>query len=126
MTQSDALYIDRQLVARLDEAQTLADWEARLADGRAAFSFATPSSPMPPMRVTVSGKDVYKRQLQLWNRPVLHREAEFHLRDFGVLLRRFRLCRGSLRFGICSRSRFRQPAPFHQHRPCLLYTSRCV
>ncbi len=36
MTQSDALYIDRQLVGRLDEAQTLADWEARLADGLAA------------------------------------------------------------------------------------------
>ncbi len=36
MTQSDALYIDRQLVERLDEAQTLADWEARLADGLAA------------------------------------------------------------------------------------------
>ena len=36
MTQSDALYIDRQLVERLDEAQTLDDWEARLADGRAA------------------------------------------------------------------------------------------
>ncbi len=36
MTQSDALYIDRQLVERLDEAQTLADWEARLADGVAA------------------------------------------------------------------------------------------
>ena len=35
MTQSDALYIDRQLVERLDEAQTLADWEARLADGLA-------------------------------------------------------------------------------------------
>lgn len=36
MTQSDALYIDRQLVERLDEAQTLADWEARLAYGLAA------------------------------------------------------------------------------------------
>lgn len=36
MTQSDAPYIDRQLVERLDEAQTLADWEARLADGVAA------------------------------------------------------------------------------------------
>ena len=36
MTQSEALYIDRQLVERLDEAQTLADWEARLADGVAA------------------------------------------------------------------------------------------
>ena len=36
MTQSDALYIDRQLVERLDEAQTLADWEARLVDGLAA------------------------------------------------------------------------------------------
>ena len=36
MTQSDALYIDRQLVERLDEAQTLAGWEARLADGVAA------------------------------------------------------------------------------------------
>ena len=36
MTQSEALYIDRQLVERLDEAQTLADWEARLADGLAA------------------------------------------------------------------------------------------
>lgn len=36
MTQSDALYIDRQLVERLDEAQTLADWEARFADGLAA------------------------------------------------------------------------------------------
>ena len=36
MTQSDALYIDLQLVERLDEAQTLADWEARLADGVAA------------------------------------------------------------------------------------------
>ena len=33
MMESDALYIDRQLVERLDEAQTLADWEARLADG---------------------------------------------------------------------------------------------
>ena len=47
--------------------------------------------------------------LQLRNRPVLHREAEFHLRDFGVLLRRFRLCHGCLRV--------RQPAPFNQHRP---------
>ena len=36
MTQSDALYIDRQLVERLDEAQTPADWEVRLADGLAA------------------------------------------------------------------------------------------
>ena len=36
MTQSDALYIDRQLVGRLDEAQNLDDWEARLADGVAA------------------------------------------------------------------------------------------
>lgn len=36
MTQSDALYIDRQLVERLDEAQTLDDLEARLADGLAA------------------------------------------------------------------------------------------
>ena len=35
MMQSDALYIDRQLVERLDEAQTLDDWEARLADGLA-------------------------------------------------------------------------------------------
>ena len=35
MTQSDALYIDRQLVGRLDEAQNLDDWEARLADGLA-------------------------------------------------------------------------------------------
>ena len=36
MTQSDALYIDRQLVERLDEAQTPDDLEARLADGLAA------------------------------------------------------------------------------------------
>ena len=36
MMRSDTLYIDRQLVERLDEAQTLADWEARLADGLAA------------------------------------------------------------------------------------------
>ena len=36
MMESDALYIDRQLVERLDEAQTLDDWEARLADGLAA------------------------------------------------------------------------------------------
>ena len=36
MTQSDALYIDRQLVERLKEAQTPADFEAELADGRAA------------------------------------------------------------------------------------------
>ena len=36
MTQSDALYIDRQLVERLDEAQTPDDLEARLADGVAA------------------------------------------------------------------------------------------
>ena len=35
MMESDALYIDRKLVERLDEAQTLADWEARLADGLA-------------------------------------------------------------------------------------------
>lgn len=35
MMRNDALYIDRQLVERLDEAQTLADWEARLADGLA-------------------------------------------------------------------------------------------
>ena len=36
MMRSDALYIDRQLVERLKEAQTPADFEARLADGRAA------------------------------------------------------------------------------------------
>ena len=36
MMQNDALYIDRQLVERLDEAQALADWGARLADGVAA------------------------------------------------------------------------------------------
>ena len=36
MMQSDALYIDRQLVERLKEAQTPADLEARLADGVAA------------------------------------------------------------------------------------------
>ena len=36
MMESDTLYIDRQLVERLDEAQTLDDWEARLADGLAA------------------------------------------------------------------------------------------
>ena len=36
MTRSDALYIDRQLVERLDEAQTPDDLEARLADGLAA------------------------------------------------------------------------------------------
>ena len=36
MMESDALYIDRQLVERLDEAQTLDDLEARLADGLAA------------------------------------------------------------------------------------------
>ena len=36
MTQSDALYIDLQLVERLDEAQTPDDLEARLADGLAA------------------------------------------------------------------------------------------
>ena len=35
MMLSDALYIDRQLVERLDEAQTPADLEARLADGLA-------------------------------------------------------------------------------------------
>ena len=35
MMESDALYIDRQLVERLDEAQTPADLEARLADGLA-------------------------------------------------------------------------------------------
>lgn len=36
MMESDALYIDLQLVERLDEAQTLDDLEARLADGLAA------------------------------------------------------------------------------------------
>ena len=36
MMESDALYIDLQLVERLDEAQALADWGARLADGVAA------------------------------------------------------------------------------------------
>ena len=36
MMRNDALYIDRQLVERLDEAQTLDDLEARLADGLAA------------------------------------------------------------------------------------------
>lgn len=36
MMRSDALYIDRQLVERLKEAQTPADLEARLADGVAA------------------------------------------------------------------------------------------
>ena len=36
MMESDALYIDRQLVERLDEAQTPDDLEARLADGVAA------------------------------------------------------------------------------------------
>ena len=35
MMQSDALYIDRQMMERLDEAQTLDDLEARLADGLA-------------------------------------------------------------------------------------------
>ena len=35
MMQSDALYIDRQMMERLDEAQTPADLEARLADGLA-------------------------------------------------------------------------------------------
>ena len=35
MMRNDALYIDRQLVERLEEAQTLDDWEARLADGLA-------------------------------------------------------------------------------------------
>lgn len=36
MMRSDTLYIDRQLVERLKEAQTPADFEAELADGRAA------------------------------------------------------------------------------------------
>ena len=36
MMESDALYIDRQLAERLDEAQTPDDLEARLADGVAA------------------------------------------------------------------------------------------
>lgn len=35
MMQSDALYIDRQMMERLDEAQTPADFEAPLADGLA-------------------------------------------------------------------------------------------
>ena len=35
MMQSDALYIDRQMMERLDEAQTPADFEALLADGLA-------------------------------------------------------------------------------------------
>ena len=35
MMQSDALYVDRQMMERLDEAQTPADLEARLADGLA-------------------------------------------------------------------------------------------
>ena len=36
MMRSDTLYIDRQLVERLKEAQTPADFQAELADGRAA------------------------------------------------------------------------------------------
>ena len=36
MMRSDALYIERQLVERLKEAQTPADFEARLAEGLAA------------------------------------------------------------------------------------------
>ena len=36
MMRSDTLYIDRKLVELLDEAQALADWGARLADGVAA------------------------------------------------------------------------------------------
>ena len=36
MMRSDTLHIDRQLVERLKEAQTPADFEAELADGRAA------------------------------------------------------------------------------------------
>ena len=36
MMRSDTLYIDRQLVERLKEAQTPADFEARLAEGLAA------------------------------------------------------------------------------------------
>ena len=39
MMQSDALYIDRQMMERLDEAQTPADLEARLADGLATGLF---------------------------------------------------------------------------------------
>lgn len=68
MTQSDALYIDRQLVERLDEAQTLADWEARLADGVAAemlkgcriqdgkFTFETPLDDRDPICWQVYGE----------------------------------------------------------------------
>ena len=67
MMESDALYIDRQLVERLDEAQTLADWEARLADGVAAemlkgcriqdgkFTFETPLDDRDPICWQVYG-----------------------------------------------------------------------
>ena len=68
MMRNDALYIDRQLVERLDEAQTLDDWEARLADGVAAemlkgcriqdgkFTFETPLDDRDPICWQVYGE----------------------------------------------------------------------
>ena len=67
MMQSDALYIDRQLVEQLEEAQTPADLEARLADGLAAetlkgcriqdgkLTFETAPDELDPVRRQVYG-----------------------------------------------------------------------
>ena len=83
MMQSDALYIDRQMMERLDEAQTPADLEARLADGLATgllkgcriqdgrFTLETVQDDRDPVRwqvyatlpVSYTHLDVYKRQL---------------------------------------------------------------
>ena len=67
MMQSDALYIHRQLVEQLEEAQTPADLEARLADGLAAetlkgcriqdgkLTFETAPDELDPVRRQVYG-----------------------------------------------------------------------
>ena len=78
MMRSDALYIDRQLVERLKEAQTPADFEARLAEGLAAgtlkgcrlregkLAFETAPDDHDPARrqayVSASGRDAPARE----------------------------------------------------------------
>ena len=123
MTQSDALYIDRQLVERLDEAQTPDDLEARLADGVAAetlkgcriqdgkFTFEATLDERDPTRWQVYGTllGAILQHAKAAKRVFLKADADSENEKYRAnsLLTR-------LGFGGT------------EHKACLLYTSRCV
>ena len=58
---------------------------------------AAPRHPAQDVLVAVQGA---QKVVELWNRPVLHREAELHLRDFGVFRGGRLFCRVYFRFGL--------------------------